>query len=146
MDTDPGRKYFVYLSRKLFQLEQKYGYKASKASRTNQEVTWRMKKDDCEIYWMVEVIETYGVPTIVFRPPNRNEAFGLHEAILALDPEHHAAQPKDVSSSMSRKQIRALMMHWAEFFHAHAKELLEDQTKTFKAVKNFRKNNPDPYP
>ncbi|MBW1809814.1 MAG: hypothetical protein JRJ87_16580 [Deltaproteobacteria bacterium] len=143
---DPCRKYFIYLCRKLFQLEKKFGYKASKPSRRNAEITWRLKKGDREILMMIECIETFSVPTILFRPPNRKDAFGLHEAVPAIDPEHDAKRPKGVSYSMNRKQIRALMEHWAEFFQAHAKELLVDQKKTIAAIKKFRKTKPDPYP
>jgi len=143
---DPGRKYFVYLCRKLFQLEKTYGYTASKPTRTNAEITWRLTRGDRELYLMVETVETFSVPTILFRPPLRKEEFGLHEAIAAVDPDHDAKRPKDVSYSMTRKQLRALLEHWAEFFHAHAAELLDDHTKTFAAVKKFRKTQPDPYP
>ncbi len=138
----PG-KYFVYLCRKLFQLEKKYGYTANKPSRSNAEITWRLKKGDREIYLTVECVETYAVPTILFRPPNRMESFGLHEAVAAVDPDHDATRPRDVSYSMTRKQLHALLEHWAEFFHAHAEELLDDHTKTFAAVKHFRKTKPE---
>ncbi len=143
---DPCCMYFVYLCRKLFRLEKKYGYTASKPSRRNAEITWRLKKGDREIRMMVECVETFGVPTILFCPPNRREAFGLHEAVPAVDPDHDAKRPGDVSYSMTRKQLRALLEHWAEFFHAHAEELLDDHMKTYAAVKKFRKTMPDPYP
>ncbi len=143
---DPVTKYFVYLCRKNFQLEKKYGYKASKPYVSHAECVWKLSKGDCQVVMMVEGVETYGVPTIQFWTPNRKEVFGLHEAVPALDPDHDAKRPKDVSYSMNRKQLRALIEHWAEFFHAHAKELLDDHSKTFAAVKNFRKTKPDPYP
>ena len=106
---DPGCKDFVDLCRKLFPFEKKYGYTASKPSRCNAECTWKLSKGDRQIYLMVDIIETYNVPTIVFRPPNRNESFGLHEAVLAIDPDQHATQPKDLGTSMTRKQLRALL-------------------------------------
>ncbi len=144
--SDPVCRWFVELCRELFQLEARYGYTASEPSRRNAECTWRLKKGDHEIVVMEECIETFGVPTIQFRPVNRKETIGLHEALPALDPDHDAKRPKDVSYSMTREQLRALLEHWAEFFHAHAKELLEDHHETFLAVKNFRKTKPDPYP
>ncbi len=143
---DPVCTYFIDLWRELFQLEEKYGYTASAPSTRHVEITWRLKKDDRQILVMEEAVETFSVPTFLFRPPNRREAFSLHEALPALDPDHDAKRPKDVSYSMTREQLRALLEHWAEFFHAHAEELLEHQTKTFAAVKHFRKTQPDPYP
>lgn len=144
--TDPVCRWFIDQCRELFQLETKYGYTASEPSRHHVEITWRLKKGDREIFVMEECVETFSVPTILFRPPNPKERFSLHEAVAAVDPDHDAKRPKDVSYSMTRKQLRALLEHWAEFFHAHAEELLDDHTKTFAAVKKFRKTKPDPYP
>ncbi len=144
--SDPVCKWFIAQFQELFQLETKYGYTASEPSRCNAEITWRLTKGDRGIDVMEECIETFSVPTILFRTPNVKERFSLHEALPALDPDHDAKRPKDVSYSMTREQLRALLEHWAEFFHAHAEELLDDQTKTFAAVKHFRKTKPDPYP
>jgi hypothetical protein len=143
---DSGCNYFIDLCRKLFQLEEKYDYTAQKPSRHHTECIWKLNREDCEILMMVENVESYGIPTIKFYPPNRNEVFGLHEAVPSLDPDHDASKPEDVSYSMNRKQLKALLEHWSVFFHKYAAELLEDQSKTFAKVENFRKINPDPYP
>jgi hypothetical protein len=144
--TDPVAQWFIDLCRELFQLEEKYGYTVTKLSCQHVEIVWRLKKGDHEIVVMEECVETFGVPTIQFCPPNRKEIFGLHEALPALDPKHDAKRPKDVSYSMTKEQLRALLEHWAEFFHAHAEALFDQSGKTFAAVKHFRKTKPDPYP
>ena len=143
---DPVAEWFVELCRELFQFETRYGYSARERTSCHAEVTWRLKKGDHEIYVMEECVETFSVPTILFRPPNVKESFGLHEALPALDPKYDATRPKGVSYSMTKEQLRALLEHWAEFFHAHAEDLLDDSGKTFAAVKHFRKTKPDPYP
>jgi hypothetical protein len=142
---DPAGKYFVDLCRKLFQFEEKYGYSAGRPSVRHVEMTWRMTKGQSEILIMLEYVESYSVPTIQFRPPNRNQVFGLHEAVCALDPKHYAQQPP-TSYSMNRQQLAALLEHWAEFVHAHQSELFDDQSQTYQQIKNFRKTKPDPYP
>ena len=143
---DPVCQWFVDLCRELFQLEERHGYRAGQLSPGVPEIVWRLARGDHEILIMVEAIETFGVPTIQFRTAKRSDAFGLHEALPALDPDHDAKRPPGVSYHMTREQLRALLEHWAEFFHAHAAELLEDHQGTFKAVKRFRKTQPDPYP
>lgn len=137
---------FVDLCRELFRLEEEYGYTSSEPSTRHVETTWRLRKGDQEIILMIEAVETFSIPTFLIRPPDRRESFGLHEALPALDPHHDAKRPKGVSYSMNFDQLRALMEHWAEFFHAHAEDLLDHQSKTFAAVTHFRKTKPDPYP
>lgn len=144
--SDPISRYFVDLCRELFQLEQTHGFTARSLSTDHVEITWRLTRGDYEILLMVEAVETYGIPTILFCPPARGEQFGLHEVVPALDPDHDAKRPRQVSTSMTHEQLRALLEHWAEFFHAHAGELLDDPTRTFAAIKRFRETMPDPYP
>ena len=96
----------------------------------------------------VQLSSSARVVSISERPVG--QALGLKllgcAALAARDPEHDAAGPKGVSYSMSREKLRALLEHWAVFFHAHAAELLDDQTATSAAIKAWRKKTPDPYP
>ncbi len=142
--SDPVAEWFIDLCRELFQLEQRYGYTAGEPSCHRVEITWKLHRGDRRIWVMEECAETFNVPTFLFLPPDPRHRFGLHEAVAALGTASGARGPADVGTAMTREQLRALMEFWAQFFHAHAPELLDAQEETFATVARWRGTRHDP--
>jgi hypothetical protein len=128
-----GCQYFIELCRELFQLEEKYGYSSDDEAHDVPECSVKLRKGDREVLLLIDYIEHYGQPTIMLRPPDPNERFGLHEALPAMSVEF-----PDFGMRMSAEQLRELLEHYAAFFHEHSHGLLEDHSEIFAAVKKRR--------
>ncbi len=136
-NVSDGCRYFIDCCRELFRLEDD-GYTDDGGQHDGPECSIMFRKGDRSVLMLVAHVKSYGMPTVQIRPPDPDERFGLHEAIPAVDPQHHTRQPGQ-GYRMSASQLRALLEHYAAFFDAHRRELLEDHGAIFAAVKRRRR-------
>ncbi len=129
-------RYFIDCCRELFRLVD-YGYADDGGHHEGPECSIMFHKGDRSVLMLVDYVESYGLPTVQIRPPDPGQRFGLHEAIPAVDPDHHARQPEQ-GHHMSAIRLRAVLEHYAAFLHAHSHELLDDHDAIFAAVKKRR--------
>ena len=124
---------FLALSRRLFGLERRYGMALVRFDDRQWECTMLFRRGDREVQFIFEARGAFSIPFVQIRPPNPSERFSLYELLPALGEPH-----PDFGTSLSAEELETLMGVYADFFHAHADELLGDHGPLWAAVQRYR--------
>lgn len=97
-------------------------------------ISWRSEAFEITLSFAgLDELRSLGVGLV---PPQRSDAFSLHQAVEVLDPRLHARYPAPVPVMDEAAFITWLELH-ARFFETHAQVLLERPTEVLDRIKRL---------